>query len=293
MTSEEGFIELDQASTALMIRLRSRFRGALLGLALGEALAAPTVLRRAGSFAPVRDLLGGGAFDLPRGAWGDDTAMAICLAHSLLECNACDPVDQLRRYRSWQCDGEYSATGECLGITAGVSRALADGAPDITVADGSELLARTAPLSAFYLADDQGLLLSVETTARVTHHDCSGIEVAQTFASLMQSALRGAAVPQLCVRFESASGLQSSAGRMLARVMQAFCATTQWKHAVLDVINDGGDSDVAGAVCGQLAGACYGVEGLPVAWLNALHGREQLEGLADRMLAAVLLGEQT
>ena len=60
--------------------LRDRFQGALLGLAVGDALAAHTQFRKPGSFAAVGDLLGGGPFDLPRGAWTDDTAMALLLA---------------------------------------------------------------------------------------------------------------------------------------------------------------------------------------------------------------------
>ena len=36
------------------------------------------------SLQAVGDMLGGGPFDLPRGAWSDDTAMALCLADSEL-----------------------------------------------------------------------------------------------------------------------------------------------------------------------------------------------------------------
>ncbi|EQD71609.1 ADP-ribosylation/Crystallin J1 [mine drainage metagenome] len=82
--------------------LRERFLGALLGLAAGDAVAAATQYRRAGTFAPVADLLGGGPFGLPRGGWSDDTAMALCLAESLLECGGFDPFDQVERYRRWQ-----------------------------------------------------------------------------------------------------------------------------------------------------------------------------------------------
>jgi len=74
----------EDEAVELVSRLRSRFQGALVGLAVGEALAAPAVYGRPGSFAPVRDLLGGGPHDLPRGAWGDDTAMALCVARSLV-----------------------------------------------------------------------------------------------------------------------------------------------------------------------------------------------------------------
>jgi hypothetical protein len=73
---------LDAART-----LRERFQGALVGLAVGDALAAHTQFRKPGSFAAVGDLLGGGPFDLPRGAWTDDTAMAL-LADSLSNARA-------------------------------------------------------------------------------------------------------------------------------------------------------------------------------------------------------------
>src|SRR6266850_1696336 len=59
--------------------LRDRFLGALLGQAVGDAVAAATQFRRPGKFTPVGDMLGGGPFDLPRGGWSDDTAMALCL----------------------------------------------------------------------------------------------------------------------------------------------------------------------------------------------------------------------
>ncbi len=116
---------LEDSTLSAARGVRSRFLGALLGLAVGDALAAATQYRRPGSFTPVGDLLGGGPFDLPRGGWSDDTAMALCLAESLLERDGFDARDQVERYRRWQKDGYLSATGQCLGITASTARALA------------------------------------------------------------------------------------------------------------------------------------------------------------------------
>ena len=115
----------DAAALAAARALRERFLGALLGLAVGDAVGAATQYRRPGTFTPVADMLGGGPFALPRGAWSDDTAMALCLAQSLLECEGFEPADQVERYRRWQRDGHLSATGQCLGITASTARALA------------------------------------------------------------------------------------------------------------------------------------------------------------------------
>ena len=39
-------------------------------------------------------MVGGGPFNLPAGAWTDDTSMALCLANSLLERGKFDATDQ-------------------------------------------------------------------------------------------------------------------------------------------------------------------------------------------------------
>jgi len=93
---------LEPATLTAARGLRERFQGALLGLATGDAVAAATQYGRPGRFAPVGDMLGGGPFDLPRGGWSDDTAMALCLAESLLERDGFDARDQVERYRRWQ-----------------------------------------------------------------------------------------------------------------------------------------------------------------------------------------------
>lgn len=49
----------------------------------------------------------------------------------------------------------------------------------------------------------------------------------------------------------------------------------------------GGDADSIGAVCGQLAGAKYGVGAIPERWLAAIKDRAKLSDLFDRFLAAL------
>jgi ADP-ribosyl-[dinitrogen reductase] hydrolase len=297
-------VTADAEATAVVARLRSRFRGALLGLALGDALAAPAQYARAGTFGPVRDLLGGGPYDLPRGAWTDDTALALLLARSLLECRDCDPADQRQRFRRWQLDGEGSATGECLGITASVSRALTDGTPAKEIADGADALVRLAPLVMWHYADADALAQDLEPMARVTCHDAETITAVAAFARLLQQALRGVPLPELLpsaslppaspVRESSPSQRHGASPRILAESLEAMRGARNWKDAVLRAINAGGDADARGATTGQLAGAVFGVESIPDAWLLALTGRDAIEELADGILVEVLvsLGER-
>ena len=62
-----------------------RYRGAMLGLAAGDALGTTLEFTRPGDFAPIDDMVGGGPFHLQPGEWTDDTSMALRLAESLLE----------------------------------------------------------------------------------------------------------------------------------------------------------------------------------------------------------------
>jgi hypothetical protein len=75
-----------------------RYRGCLLGLAVGDALGTTREFQPPGSFAPITDMVGGGPFHLKTGQWTDDTSMALCLAESLIECRRFNPKDQMERY---------------------------------------------------------------------------------------------------------------------------------------------------------------------------------------------------
>ena len=98
--------------------------GALLGLAVGDAVGTTLEVREPGTFAPITDLVGGGPFRLPAGAWTDDTSMALCLAESIVDTGDMDLTDQLRRYVAWRRDGYLSSTGRCFDIGNTTSRQL-------------------------------------------------------------------------------------------------------------------------------------------------------------------------
>ena len=72
-----------------------RFRGCLLGLAVGDAVDTALEFKSPGSFKPIHDMVGGGPFNLKPGEWTDDTSMALCLVTSLLEKKKFDPQDQM------------------------------------------------------------------------------------------------------------------------------------------------------------------------------------------------------
>jgi ADP-ribosyl-[dinitrogen reductase] hydrolase len=71
----------------------------------------------------------------------------------------------------------------------------------------------------------------------------------------------------------------------LEAALWAFDRGRDFREGCLLAVNLGHDADTTAAVYGQLAGACYGVGGIPVHWLEKLAGREQLTGFADRLYA--------
>lgn len=107
-----------------MISLIDRYRGALLGLACGDAVGTSVEFRTRRSFPRVTDMVGGGPFQLEPGQWTDDTSMALCLAESLVTKGTFDATDQMTRYVNWWHWGYLSSTGECFDIGNTVRGAL-------------------------------------------------------------------------------------------------------------------------------------------------------------------------
>ena len=262
-------------------------------------MAAATQYRRPGTFTPVADMLGGGPFSLPRGGWSDATAMALCLAQSLLECEGFDPADQVERYRRWQRDGHLSATGQCVGITASTARALATAAWRHQPFSGShdpaqldpEPLSRVLAAVLFGFADPDEAQRLAREAARTTCQVNTVLAACGELARAVHAALRGE--PKAGVLAEQGAGPGPSTGkgvtRALAGAFESFAATGNFREAVLHAANLGGDSDVIAAVTGQLAGAFYGVSGIPAAWREALLRAPLLEAFADRLLTHALV----
>lgn len=311
--------------TGIALTLRDRYHGLLLGLAAGDACGQAATHRRPGTFAPLGDLLGGGPYDLPRGAWGDKTAMALALAESLVETDRSDPADQVARYLRWQREGRLSATGQCVGISAETARALAQaqwtGQPLAGSHDpsrpGKEPLARIGPAVALFLADPGQALEAAVDAARVTHQGPATLDAVRYLAGLLVGALQGASRAELLrpmfspvegywqrhpLRTEVAAVARGGwsekaparifgggqAPEALEAALWCFDRGRSFRDVVLTAANLGGDADTTAAIAGQLAGAHYGAAGIPAAWRGSLALQPTLASLADGLLERAL-----
>jgi ADP-ribosyl-[dinitrogen reductase] hydrolase len=295
--------------------LAERYRGALLGLACGDAVGTTVEFKPRGSFQPLTDMVGGGPFHLKPGQWTDDTSMALCLAESLLTKNGFNAADQMGRYLNWWQWGYLSSTGECFDIGTTVSQALAQyqqtaepfaGSTDPYSAGNGSLM-RLAPVVLFYFPDARQIQSFAADSSRTTHAAPEAIECCQLFAGLIARALEGATKADLrqssSAKFSQPKVTAMARGDYLGKTeadikgsgysvqsleaaLWCFQQTDSFAAAILLAANLGDDADTTAAITGQLAGAYYGVRGIPEHWLERLHDSEEIAATADRLLDA-------
>jgi ADP-ribosylglycohydrolase len=136
-----------------------RARGALLGLAIGDALGTTYEFRTLEqrpypTFAtgPATDVVGGGPFGLAPGQITDDTQLAVCIARSLVERGGFDPADIARRYVAW-VEEAFDVGRQTLGAIERLREGESYATAGLTVwrawerkPAGNGSLMRTAPL---------------------------------------------------------------------------------------------------------------------------------------------------
>ena len=296
-----------------------RYRGAILGLAIGDALGVPLEGKPPGSFTPITGLIGGGTFKLSPGQWTDDTTMALCLAESLIHSPEFDPANQMDHYLRWYKEGYLSSTGSCFSIGKTVRAALDyyshTGQPyagsEHHRAAGNGSLMRLAPVPLRYATNPALAISLAADSSRTTHAALEAVDACRYFAALLIGALQGQDKATLLTKHYSplsegwtrplspsisaiAAGSYKSKNPpdirgtgyvvdCLEAALWAFYHSDNFAQGALLAVNLGDDADTTGAVYGQLAGAYYGANGIPVSWLTKLYWREYMEELADSL----------
>ena len=275
-----------------------RAQGALIGLALGDALGTTLEFSTRDTLPPVTDLVGGGPFGLAPGAWTDDTSMALCLAESLLERGGLDERDLIERFCRWYEEGYNSVTGECFDIGTATCEALrsyrATGEPLSGSTDpqsaGNGSLMRLSPVAIRWWHDRTAAVAAARRQSRTTHAATQAVEACELFAELLIEAIAGApketvlrgrdwdgdagvaAVAAASWRKKARDDISSS-GYVLHTLEAALWCVDRSEtiaDALMLAANLGRDADTVGAVTGQLAGALWGMSGAPAAWLDKL-----------------------
>jgi ADP-ribosyl-[dinitrogen reductase] hydrolase len=298
---------------------RDRARGALLGLACGDALGRPVEFRSPGDIerehGTVREMLDRGTHRQPAGTVTDDTDLALCIAESLVEASRFDPDDVGRRFVDWLEAGPFD-----VGLTTSDAiNEIRSGTPALQAGEtvwerlaeggnaGNGSVMRCAPHA---LAFSGGRLDRVSrASSAITHFDprcragCAVLNrtirgfldgerdplVRALETTEMPDELRAALDGVRDVDDEALDNSGYVVSTLQTSLHDALVADTA-EEAIVTAVNRGGDADTLGAVTGAVAGARFGASALPERWVEDLRTVDgdplaaDLRGLADDLL---------
>jgi ADP-ribosyl-[dinitrogen reductase] hydrolase len=278
-----------------------RAAGSLVALAIGDAMGAPLE----GSAQPsvwVTDMLPGGLHFRKRGQITDDTLQAVAVAESLASCGRFDQKDLISRLFSG-----YENRPEWYGPTSSAFFALVKSGTlpqraawlvhkrlNGSRSNGSVM--RGFPLGIFYRVP---VVYEISLAcSRITHFDPVAAHCSAWLNVMVSDMCRGVSrstayrhARSLCTHDEVHAVLGNYENYALNSSLDAvFCshaALVSFMHsrtlegAILSAINLGGDADTAGACCGALAGAYWGLDSVPERWKKELEGCEDIRNLAE------------
>jgi len=293
-----------------------RYRGAMMGLAVGDALGVPGEFQPRGAYPKITEMIGGGPFHLSPGEWTDDTSMALCLGKSLIDCDGFNAKDQMDKYWAWIENGYMSSNGRMFDIGDTTSEALCKyrktgevyaGVDDLKRAGNGSLM-RLVPIPLFF-ENDTDARQSAANMSATTHGAKTCIASCVFFTRVLHRALQGLSKEAILtmedpdnwfyklepdVHLDIAKGAYKaktedqikSTGfviHTLEAALWSFYTTDTFEEGAIKAVNLGEDTDTVGAVYGQLAGAYYGIRAIPQRWLDKVVLKDIIIEVADKL----------
>lgn len=316
MSAPEPLVDLDGAG-----RTRDRYRGALVGTAVGDGIGAPFEGQR-GPVSP-REIASVELDHRPL-RHTDDTAMTIGLAESLLYVDGLDQDHLALTFtRHWEREpgrGYGAGTASLLArLSSGTSwKDAAEAQFNGQGSFGNGAAMRVAPAALW--AGDPALAADLaRRSAVVTHTHPLGIDGAAVQAAAVATALthpstgtidpvaflaqlRAVADEDLLAQRLDLVGLLLEEGDVtnedgrLGTGIEAheavptaiycfLCHPDSFRDTIRFAISLGGDTDTVAAMAGAIAGACLGERAIPVPWVDRTEAAPAVRHLADRFVA--------
>lgn len=296
--------------------LLPRFRGCLLGLAVGDAFGAPleglqpaTIVERHGK---VSTLVAGGRHNLGAGEGTDETAQMLLSAQSLADCGGFDPVDLsdrlLHYYMAEPRFISHLTREACENLLYGyhferAGRQAWEDMPKDWRFDNASL-ARCIPIGLLRYHDHVHLVGESRVACGITHYDermklaCVCLNLA--LSQLLLADAHGV-VEEVCEWIQPRNTVLGYAvaavqdiGVTDLRVTSNVVDTLQaalWAAVHCDSFEEGitllgrmgGDAAAVCSIAGALLGARFGSRSIPSGWLGELEAREDAESYAVRL----------
>lgn len=288
--------------------LQQRAVAAYLGLAVGDALGATvefmTPREIACRYGVHREIVGGGWLHLQAGMVTDDTTMSLALGEAIIARRGFDANTIATAFDKWM-----RAKPVDIGNTVrrGILHIRNTGKATVPPAEhdaGNGACMRALPVALATLgAAPDKVLDAVRVQAHVTHNNPLSdagtfcvVEMVQQalqgegFATMLQGPVRRLIDTHAEFAFRRKRREENPSGYIVHTLRAVFSAlfdTDSFEQCLVDVVNRGGDADTTGAIAGMLAGAHYGLQGIPARWLERLDAElvEQCSRQAQELLA--------
>ncbi|MFP3909473.1 MAG: ADP-ribosylglycohydrolase family protein [Archaeoglobaceae archaeon] len=283
--------------------LEDRFRGAILGLAIGDALGMPveglSSKEIEDNFGTIDDFIpspdGFGA-----GEWTDDTEEMLILSESIINSVYLDPHDFSRRLVSAMDLGKLIKAGP---TTRRAIYNLQTGVPwsrSGVEADTCGAAMRVAPIGLIYNFSFGLVEKYAYVSSMVTHKGGAAIggavAVAVAIACICHQYDKESLLREVITKTEKYDKLVS--GKIASRSVDGvsmytwdavpaafYCFLTfdSYKECVLNAVNLGGDTDSIGAMAGAMKGAEVGIGGVPQRWIDGVKDSIYLQEMAEQL----------
>ena len=286
-----------------LTELRSRARGAFLGLAVGDALGAPVEFMTVGEIrathGTLKEIVGGGWLRLKPGAVTDDTQMSLCIARALAAAGGWSLTGVADQFALWLKSKPIDVGDTCR---RGIRNYLLKGELETPFNQwdaGNGAAMRMAPVALFTLGDDDLLQRCTIEQAHLTHHHPLSDAACITLGRLVHRALLGHEKSRLrreadrlitehpTVSFTPYRGLATGyVVDTLQTVFHHFFRSRDFEECLVGTVNQGGDADTTGAIAGMVAGAYFGAEAIPRRWLKRMDRDvlREIEALTETLL---------
>ena len=289
--------------------------GAMLGLAVGDALGAPYDNLAREQVGAV-EMVAGGPYDVRPGQGTGVTRLALRLANVLVELGGYDADRALQSYVAWYradppgLSDHMRAVLEVVAAGSDSFRATSTFALDGGDTSGNGAVMRATPLGVAFAGRDGELRDATLADAALTHFDPLAGKVAllhNQAVSWLVTAGPARLYDELKnpewlddriedIVYPATSGVRdfaeslaaSEPGSALATVAIELAAAfnaDSFEEGLVWAVNLGGDADANGAVTGALLGARFGAAAIPPRWLESLERRAEIEGLTERLVA--------
>lgn len=283
-------------------KIQDRIRGALYGVAIGDAMGGPLEFLDANEikmrYGQVREMIGGGWLSLKPGEVTDDTQMTLCVAEGILE-NPSDPVQTIgRRFIEW-----YDSNPKDIGNTCALAIRKVKLLPNTKKAawaavsretereqhgmnGGNGALMRTIYPAVFY-HDPKTRKRYVKAIAEMTHRNDESTDICIQYCDFVHMAVFGDYPDRDRLKhYQENARPTGYVVDTWCNVIDALTETQSFEEAIINAVNRGGDADTIGAITGGLAGACYGYAAIPKRWIKCLD-KQLTEKLDDLTRAAI------